>query len=594
MTINRFWHICLLFTALFSNNLYAVVCDYSIVSEWGTGFTSRIIITNDTSATIDGWAVGIEFGDNSAITGMWNASLSGSNPYEASNPQGYNQTIQPGGMVEFGFNTQKSVTNAPAQAPTLSGICGAGNGNVNQPPVAEATVSPLTGTIPLTVNFDATDSTDADGDELTYLWDFGGGASSTGLTTTHTYTEAGTYQVLLTVTDNAGNSDTANLIITASDPASHRATCEHKITHEWNSGFTSRITITNNTNQVIDGWAVTIGFSDNTTITGMWNASLSGGSPSYQASNENYNGIIQPNGTVAFGFNSNKPVANVPAQVAILGGICGADNGNINQPPVANATASPQIGMIPLKVNFNASGSTDADGDELTYLWDFGDGTSSNEMALTHTYTKAGTYQVSLKVTDEHGSSDTVNFTITATADDPDPLSAYILDAESSALYFVSTKKVHVLETHTFTQLSGEISASGNATVRINLDSVESGIDIRNERMRDFLFETATFSEAVITLGVDMSQLSGLSVGDSITQIIEPLVDLHGFNIPVDMQVDITRLTTGILVQNTSPILVKAADFGLVDGIEILRNLANLDVISYSVPTNFTLFFKTQ
>jgi len=70
---------------------------------------------------------------------------------------------------------------------------------------------------------------------------------------------------------------------------------------------------------------------------------------------------------------------------------------------------------------------------------------------------------------------------------------------------------------------------------------------------------------------------------------------LHGFSVPLEIPVSITKLSQEkILVQNTSPVLVKAADFDLTGGIDTLRDLASLSVISYTVPTNFTLFFNTQ
>jgi chitodextrinase/glucose/arabinose dehydrogenase len=74
---------------------------------------------------------------------------------------------------------------------------------------------------------------------------------------------------------------------------------------------------------------------------------------------------------------------------------------NADQPPVANATATtPTSGAIPLTVNFSSGGSSDPEGQPLTYLWTFGDNTTSTEANPTHTYAVAGTYQVRLAVSD--------------------------------------------------------------------------------------------------------------------------------------------------------------------------------------------------
>lgn len=78
----------------------------------------------------------------------------------------------------------------------------------NIPPVADIDADPLSGDVPLEVDFDASGSYDLDGEIVSYEWDFGDGDDDTGETTNHTYDEAGDYLVTLVVTDD--NSDTDN------------------------------------------------------------------------------------------------------------------------------------------------------------------------------------------------------------------------------------------------------------------------------------------------------------------------------------------------------------------------------------------------
>lgn len=80
------------------------------------------------------------------------------------------------------------------------------SGPTNQPPTAAFTAAPQSGSAPLEVAFDATDSSDPDGAVTAYGWDFGDGATATGLTVSHTYTAAGTYAAGLVVTDDDGAS----------------------------------------------------------------------------------------------------------------------------------------------------------------------------------------------------------------------------------------------------------------------------------------------------------------------------------------------------------------------------------------------------
>jgi len=78
----------------------------------------------------------------------------------------------------------------------------------------------------------------------------------------------------------------------------------------------------------------------------------------------------------------------------------------VNNPPTAALTASPRFGGVPLRVDFNGSGSTDADpGNTLTWLWDFGDGatTTTTVPTVSHTYTTAAIRTATLRVRDGGG-----------------------------------------------------------------------------------------------------------------------------------------------------------------------------------------------
>ena len=87
-------------------------------------------------------------------------------------------------------------------------------------------------------------------------------------------------------------------------------------------------------------------------------------------------------------------------------------------PALANAQASPTLGQAPLEVNFRGELSDRGADDAPTYEWDFGDGESSTEANPTHTYEEAGTYEVTLTVTDEAGTTtDTVTVTVTDEAE---------------------------------------------------------------------------------------------------------------------------------------------------------------------------------
>lgn len=85
---------------------------------------------------------------------------------------------------------------------------------------------------------------------------------------------------------------------------------------------------------------------------------------------------------------------------------CDDGGGSANQPPTANANG-PYSGVTGVAISFSSAGSSDPDGNTLSYAWDFGDGGSSSQANPSHAYAAAGSYVVTLSVTDADGASDT-------------------------------------------------------------------------------------------------------------------------------------------------------------------------------------------
>jgi len=104
-----------------------------------------------------------------------------------------------------------------------------------------------------------------------------------------------------------------------------------------------------------------------------------------------------------------------------------------NQPPKAVMTANPTNGPVPLTVGFDGTGSSDPEGKPLSYSWDLnGDGTFGDATGPTasYTYTTAGVYHPSLRVTDDKGASDMTSVTVTAGNTAP----VAVIDSPSSSL----------------------------------------------------------------------------------------------------------------------------------------------------------------
>jgi glucose/arabinose dehydrogenase/PKD repeat protein len=84
-----------------------------------------------------------------------------------------------------------------------------------------------------------------------------------------------------------------------------------------------------------------------------------------------------------------------------------------NSPPRARIFATPNAGAAPLAVRFSSLGATDPDGDPLTFLWSFGDGTTASEQHPTHIYRQGGIFTATVTADDGRGGQGSASATIT-------------------------------------------------------------------------------------------------------------------------------------------------------------------------------------
>jgi polyisoprenoid-binding protein YceI len=168
----------------------------------------------------------------------------------------------------------------------------------------------------------------------------------------------------------------------------------------------------------------------------------------------------------------------------------------------------------------------------------------------------------------------------------------WTLDPARSHLAYVSIKAKDVGEVNTFKEMAGTITDEGQVTVSMFLDSVETLVPIRNERMREFLFQTTDYKEATLTAKVEPAVIAGMQPGQVSTITAEGNLSLHGQVQPMIVEMQAAKLDNGtVMVASTKPLIVDAAKFGLTDGVEKLREIAGLESISHAVPVTFVMTF---
>ena len=250
-------------------------------------------------------------------------------------------------------------------------------------PVADFSGTPTSGDKPLDVTF----TDESTGEVSSWSWDFGDGNSSTEQNPVHTYQDAGTYTVALTVTGPGGN-DTETKVdyITVTTPAP---------VADFSGTPTSGdkpldVTFTDESTGEVSSWAWDFGDGNSST-------------------EQNPVHTYQDAGTYTVALTVTGPGGNdTESKVDYI---------TVTTPaPVADFSGTPTSGNKPLLVNF----TDESTGEVSTWSWDFGDGNSSNEQNPSHTYETQGTYTVALTVTGPGGNdTETKTDYITVTVDAP-------------------------------------------------------------------------------------------------------------------------------------------------------------------------------
>jgi len=251
--------------------------------------------------------------------------------------------------------------------------------SVGKSPVASFTYTPSVPYVGDTITFNASQSTPSSGNITNYVWDFGDSLlieNNTTPITTHKYTASGSYTVSLTIKDSAGltNTETKTIVIQQSPVAifTHSPTYPQAfdtVTFNASDSYDANGYIVSYVWDFGDGNITTV---TTPIITHVYNSA------------GNYTVIL----TVA----DNEGYTHTTTQSLYVS----------RRPPVADFTSTPDFPIANQSVTFNASSSYDLDGSIVSYGWDFGDGntTTITSPLITHRYSAAGNYTVTLTVTD--------------------------------------------------------------------------------------------------------------------------------------------------------------------------------------------------
>ncbi|MEM7240783.1 MAG: YceI family protein [Pseudomonadota bacterium] len=154
------------------------------------------------------------------------------------------------------------------------------------------------------------------------------------------------------------------------------------------------------------------------------------------------------------------------------------------------------------------------------------------------------------------------------------------VDSDASDVSFTMVKKGTVVEFGTFSGLSGSVDANGTAELQLDMQSVSSGFDIRDVRLRFLLFEVQKFPNALIQMQINSNALDGIRDGDmrDITQDLR--VNFRGKFKTYTADLRVHAMDDDLVsVTLKKPILINAADFDLAAGFRKLEEAVQVTIV---------------
>ena len=162
---------------------------------------------------------------------------------------------------------------------------------------------------------------------------------------------------------------------------------------------------------------------------------------------------------------------------------------------------------------------------------------------------------------------------------------------DQSSIAFGSIKKDIAGEVNHFENVMATVSEDGKVEIKIDLTSLETNIDIRNERMAEHVFKGN--AEATIVGEIDMDEVKEIAPGDTGLVDIEAVLMLAGLEVEIEAEMLVAPLSPNrVLVTTSDFIFVSTADLGIDEGVDMLMSLAKLPGITRTTPISVRMVFE--
>jgi PKD repeat protein len=319
--------------------------------------------------------------------------------------------------------------------------------------------------------FDASGSSSPGATITSYEWEFGDGTTATGQSVSHSYDTMGNYEVALTVTDEFGETDSTTTLITlerSEGPTASFTVSPETVMLNEQATFDASDSSSPGASITSYEWE----FGDGTTATG-------------QSASHTYDTMGEYEVTLTVTDDIGE-TASTTTTISL----------ERSEGPTATFTTSSTSVSTGDTVTFDASGSSSPGASITSYDWQFGDGASATGQSASHTYDTAGSYDVTLTVTDDVGATATDTTTVDVEESLPagaiDPSTTITLSAPSAQQWTgVNPSSIDGKSNPTLTLAEGEEytmewvnNTSFGHTLEIDTDT-EAGGEVVDQPLSD-------------------------------------------------------------------------------------------------------------
>lgn len=169
------------------------------------------------------------------------------------------------------------------------------------------------------------------------------------------------------------------------------------------------------------------------------------------------------------------------------------------------------------------------------------------------------------------------------------------VDAESSRVAFIASKDASQSDIGRFYGLLGGVDTAGKVLLKIELESLRTGVLLQDQRLYKELFDTSRFAFAEVRSQLDMPAITDLAPGAQMQQQLPVTLSLHGMDKSLTLDLLVTRLDQHrFQVVTFTPVVLNAADFGLSPALDNLRQSVGLNSVSLAVPVSAVLIFSER